>query len=429
MDRATIQSRPSSMTSEVLDLYRKHLSSGRAKIAEMFGTQIEVSARGAWVETSDGSRYLNAGGYGVFIHGARHPYVEAAVIEQIRSNPLASLVLLEPKAAWAAAALKRVVPKGLTRVQFAVSGADAVEAAVKLARTLGRKRLVSATGGYHGKTFGALSLTANGLYQDPFRPLLPQVSHVPFGSADALEQELRIGPEACVVLEPVQGEGGVQIPPGGYLRDVQAICNRYGALLVLDEIQTGLGRLGHWWGADREGVTPDILLVGKGLSGGIVPVAAMVATPEVFRAFDEDPFIHASTFGAAPIAMAAAQAAIEAIERDGLVAKAASIGSSLLVQMREIVERRCCHLVKEVRGLGLLIGVELRTPGLAGALMAELLSCHLIVNHSHNADSVLRLTPPAVMTKADTDFLLASFDDACATLASLYPNVGSIGVA
>jgi putrescine aminotransferase len=229
------------------------------------------------------------------------------------------------------------------------------------------------------------------------------------------------------VLEPVQGEGGVQIPPDGYLRDVRAICDSYGAILVLDEIQTGLGRLGFWWGADREGVTPDILLAGKGLSGGIVPVSAMIATPEVFLAFNKDPFIHTSTFSGAPIAMAAARAAIEAIEMDGLVQRSASIGADLLARMRGVVELRCPNLVREVRGLGLLIGVELETPGLAGALLVELVERHLIVNYSLNASSVLRFTPPAVMSDVDMDFLLSAFDSACAELAVLYPTVDSVG--
>ena len=167
----------------VLDAYRRHLSRGRAKISEVFGTQLEVSARGAWVETSDGGRYLNAGGYGVFIHGARHPHVEAAVIRQIQTNPIASRILLEPQAARAAEALARSTPDGLEHVHFACSGTEATEAAIKLARTSGRRRLVSTNRGYHGKTLGSLSVTANSLYQDPFRPLLPDVSHVPFGDA------------------------------------------------------------------------------------------------------------------------------------------------------------------------------------------------------------------------------------------------------
>ena len=411
----------------VLDLYRRHLSRGRAKISDVFGTEMEMSARGAWIETSDGGRYLNAGGYGVMIHGARHPHVEAAVIEQIRTNPIASRILLEPQAARAALALARRAPAGLEHVHFACSGTEATEAAIKLARTLGRGRLVTTTRGYHGKTMGALSVTANTLYQDPFRPLLPDVSQVPFGDAAALAEELRTGPEACVILEPVQGEGGVHIPPEGYLRDVRSICDQYGALMVLDEIQTGLGRLGAWWGADREGVTPDIMLVGKGLSGGIIPVSAIVATPTVFKAFNRDPFIHTSTFSGAPVAMAAARAAIEAIEADGLVERAASLGARLLDRMREIVALRCPHLVKETRGVGLLIGVEMEGPGLAGEFLSELVDAHLIVNYSLNASSVLRFTPPAVLTDDDVDFLLSAFDAACAALAVRYPTATTVG--
>ena len=411
----------------VLDIYRRHLSRGRAKVSEVFGTQMEIAAQGAWIETSDGGRYLNAGGYGVLIHGARHPHVESAVIRQIQTSPIASRILLEPQVALAAEALARTTPDGLEHVHFACSGTEATEAAIKLARTLGRRRLVSTNGGYHGKTLGSLAVTANSLYQDPFRPLLPDVTHVPFGDADALAAELSHGPQACVILEPIQGEGGVNIPPDGYLRDVRAICDQHGAIFVLDEIQTGLGRLGTWWGADREGVTPDIMLVGKGLSGGIVPVSAMVATPEVFRAFNKDPFIHTSTFSGAPIAMAAARAAVEAIESDGLVERSASIGATLLARMREIVALHCPHLVTDVRGVGLLIGVEMAGPGLAGALLAEMVDRHLIVNYSLNASSVLRFTPPAVMSDDDIDFLLSAFAGACAEMSARYPTVDSLG--
>jgi putrescine aminotransferase len=158
-----------------------------------------------------------------------------------------------------------------------------------------------------------------------------------------------------------------------------------------------------------------------------VPVSAMVATPEVFRAFNKDPFIHTSTFSGAPIAMAAARAAVEAVERDGLVARAASIGATLLAGMRDIVNRRCPHLVKEVRGVGLLIGVELAGAGLAGALLSEMVDRHLIVNYSLNASAVLRFTPPAVMDDNDVDFLLSAFDGACAEFSARYPTVDSVG--
>ena len=413
--------------SHIVDLYKRHLSSGRAKISDVFGTELELSAKGAWIETSDGTRFLNAAGYGVMIHGARHPHVEEAVIRQIRTNPIASRILLEPQAALAAEALARVVPKGLAHVHFASSGTEAVEAAIKLARTLGKRRLISATRGYHGKTLGSLSVTPNPVYQTPFAPLLPDVSTVPFGDADALEDMLRVGAEACVILEPVQGEGGVIIPHDSYLREVRALCDRYGALMVLDEIQTGMGRLGYWWGADREGVTPDIMLAGKGLSGGIVPVSAMVATPAAFKAFNKDPFIHTSTFSAAPIAMAAVRASVEAIEMDGLVQRAADIGGVLLSRMRDIVARRCPDLVADVRGLGLLIGVHLKTPGLAGALLAEVVERHLLANYSFNASEVVRFTPPAVMDPEEIEFLLSAFDGACDKLAALYPSMEAVG--
>jgi putrescine aminotransferase len=413
---------------EILTIYRRHLSRARAKVSDVFGTEMEVSSKGAWVQTADGTQFLNAGGYGVFIHGARHPHVENAVIRQIQTNPLASRILLEPQAALAAQALGRVLPKGLAHIHFAGSGTEATEAAIKLARTLGKRRLITMDRGYHGKTFGSLSITANPIYQDPFKPLLPDVTTIPFGDADALAAVLKSGPEACVFLEPVQGEGGVNIPPLGYLRDARALCNAHGALLVFDEIQSGMGRLGYWWGADREEVTPDILLAGKGLSGGIVPVSAMIATPEAFTAFNKDPFIHTSTFSAAPIAMAAVRAAVEAIEQDDLVNAASRLGASIIQGLKKITAESCPNLVKEVRGVGLLIGVEMEAPGLAGALLSELIDRRVIVNYSLNASSVLRLTPPAVMTQDDVTFLLNAFESACRELAKQYPSLNSVGV-
>ncbi|MCT6700356.1 aspartate aminotransferase family protein [Rheinheimera sp. 4Y26] len=414
-------------SARIAELYRRHLSKGRAKVSDVFGTETEVAAQGAWVETLDGQRYLNAGGYGVLLLGARHPYVEAAVIKQIQTNPIASRILLEPQAALAAQALCRVVPKGLAHVHFAGSGTEATEAAIKLARTLGKTRLITTQNGYHGKTIGALSVTANPLYQNPFLPLLANVSTVPFGDSNALEMELKTGPQACVILEPIQGEGGVRIPPAGYLQQVKELCQRYGALLVFDEIQSGMGRTGRWWAADREGVTPDIMLVGKGLSGGIVPVSAMVATPEAFAAFNKDPFIHTSTFSGAPIAMAAARAAVEAIEAEDLVFRSAQIGEVLLSRMKEIVQKHCDYLVEEVRGAGLLIGVEMKGAGFAGALLAEMIERHVLVNYSLNAGKVLRFTPPAIMTDEEVSFLLNAFDGACAALANQYTTVESVG--
>src|SRR5713101_283482 len=199
--------------------------------------------------------HLECGGYGVFILGHRHPAVTAAVVRQVMTHPLATRVLLEPVAARAAQAVAEITPPGLEYIHFVSTGTEATEAAIKMARGNGRRRLVSTINGYHGKTMGALSVTGRQIYQDPFAPLLPDRAHVPFGDTDALVRVLESAPgECCVFLEPVQGEGGVVIPPAGYLRDVRGACDEYGAMLVLDEILTGLGRCGRMWGADIEGV-------------------------------------------------------------------------------------------------------------------------------------------------------------------------------
>lgn len=413
MSVSTMTSTATSTVDSVLAGYRRHLSSARAALGEMFGGDVEVGSAGAWVLTSSGRRLLNCGGYGVFLTGARHPRVVAAVLEQLDANPVATRLLLEPQAALAAEALASTTPPGLDRVHFACGGAEAVEAAIKLARANGKRHLVSMVDGYHGKTTGALSVTAKPVFQQPFRPLLPDVTHVPFGDAAALADTLAdLEGEACVIVEPVQGEAGVIVPPDGYLRDVARVCRRHGAFLVLDEIQTGLGRLGHWWGADREGVVPDVLLVGKALGGGVLPVSAMVATEAAFAPFDRDPFIHTSTFSGAPLGMAAARGAIAAIREDDLVERAARLGDRLLPELRRLLGDVLGDAVAEVRGVGLLIGVEFAVEGLAGELLLELMAAGVIANHSLNSDRVLRLTPPALLDDRDLQFLLDAFEHA-----------------
>ncbi|MFD7782347.1 aspartate aminotransferase family protein [Streptomyces nojiriensis] len=404
------------------DLYKTHLSSGRGRLGEMFGGHVEASSSGARVLTEDGRSFLNCGGYGVFLTGACHPRVVAAVERQIRTHPLSTRMLLDPAAGRAAAALARFTPPGLDRMHFCGSGAEAVEAALKLARGHGRHRIVAMRNGYHGKTLGALSATGNDLYRTPFLPLLPAVTHLPYGDAAALSEALGAdASDTVVILEPVQGEAGVVIPPEGYLREVGDICRRQGAFLVLDEVMTGLGRLGDWWGADREGVVPDVLLVGKALSGGVIPVAAAVATEEAFAPFDRDPFIHTSTFAAAPVAMAAVQAAVETIHEERLVDRARTLGERILSALRAAVAAHCPHLVREVRGAGLLIGVEFQDPGLAGEFLLELLHRSVIVNHSLNAHSVVRLTPPAVLDEAEVQELAAALLAAARTLGERFP--------
>ena len=407
---------------EITRLYRQNLNSGRARLAEMLGGQVEIESNGAWITTSNGDKYLNAGGYGVFVHGSRHPTVVAEVERQLRSHPVSTRVFLERAAARAAELLASVTPDGLNRVYFANSGAEATEAAIKIARLNGRRHLISTTGGYHGKSLGALSVMAKDVFQQPFRPLLPDVTHVPYGDTTALAAALDTCPDlACVIVEPVQVEAGVVIPPAGYLRNVRTLCSEYDALLVADEIETGLGRLGAWWGVDRERVRPDILLSGKGLGGGVMPAAAAITTDELFTTLVRDLLLHTATFSAVPIAMAAVYGSIRAIQQDNLVEKAAMLGERIRIQIEDIVVRHLGHHDCQVRGIGLLIGVDIAAPGLAGELLIDLVDNNIVANLSLNSDRVLRLTPPAILTRAETDFLLDGFERAVKSTASRNP--------
>ncbi|MEV7867365.1 aspartate aminotransferase family protein [Streptomyces sp. NPDC088124] len=416
MNAGLSDSRPSE--NEPIDLHRKHLGRGRSQLAALFGGLVEDSASGARVTTTDGQEFLNCGGYGVFFTGAGHPRVVEAVQRQAERQALSTRLFLDPAVGLAAQALTSVAPAGLDRVHFSGSGAEATETAVKLARAHGRRRLISMENGYHGKTVGALSLTARSFYQDPFRPLLPDVTHVPFGEVAALAEALRTGEgEACVVVEPVQSEAGVIMPPPGYLAEVAALCREHRALLVVDEVMTGLGRLGAWWGSELAGVRPDMLLVGKALSGGVMPVSAVLATPEMFEPFDTDPFLHTSTYSGAPIAMAAVRATVEVIRDEELVDRAAVTGARLLDALRAIAAERAPRLVREVRGAGLLIGVELDNAAMAGELLLEMVDRHVVVNHSLNAHPVVRLTPPATLTPAEEAELLTAFDDSLTAMA------------
>ncbi|MGW0246336.1 aspartate aminotransferase family protein [Nocardia goodfellowii] len=403
-------------------IYRTNLSTGRARLGELVGGQVEVESSGAWIRTMDGRRYLNAGGYGVFLMGARHPTVLTAIDRQLRTHPVGSRMFLEPMAAWAAEALIRVAPAGLTRVHFTGSGTEATETALKLARLNGRRQVISMRGGYHGKTLGALSVTGKALFQDPFRPLLPGITHVPFGSAEALAAALaQHAGEACVILEPIQGEAGVVIPPAGYLATVAALCAEYDALLIIDEIQTGLGRTGSWWAIEQEQVRPDILLSGKALGGGVLPVSAAIASEAVYTVLDRDPFLHTSTFAGAPIAMAAVCGALEAITDDRLVERAATLGTLLFTQLEAVVAQYFSPRACRLRGRGLLLGLEFADPAMATDLLVELVAEHVIANHSLNAERVVRLTPPAILDDNEVDFLLDRFENAVRTTASRYP--------
>jgi putrescine aminotransferase len=405
-------------SARVIPLHDRQGERGRARLAALSGGRLEVDSAGALVYDDTGRAYLDCGGHGGFLLGHRHPRVAAAVVDQINRRPMASRMLLDPTVARAAATLAEVTPRGLDFVQFVNSGTEAVETAIKLARAHGAYRLVSAHGGSHGTTLGALSLSTRGGGAEAFRPLLPSVRQVPFGDVEALAEVLSGGRSHCVVLEPVQADNGVVLPPAGYLSAVADLCRQHGAFLVLDETQTGLGRLGRWWGADAEDVVPDVLCVGGALSGGVVPVAAMVATSAAYAPVAHDSFGLAETFAGSPVAMAAATAAIQAIRDEGLVERAGLLGAGILDDMRRILGGTCPDLVREVRGAGLLLGVEFGTEAVAAAFALELLDRQVLAGLAASAPRVVRLTPPAVLKDTELDWLLDSLTEAATAVAA-----------
>jgi len=403
----------------IAQLYDEHVNRGIARVARQTGMPVEVRSAGSRVWDEAGREYLDCGGFGVFLLGHRHPAVLEALHRSLDRHPLATHALLSQELAQAAEALTSIAPPALEYAYFGCTGSEAVETALKLARAHGRRRLIYTEHGFHGKTLGALSVTDRQIARVPFRPLLPDTDLVPFGETDRLAAALADGEPACVIVEPVQGEGGVRLPPAGYLGSVARLCRQHGAFLIVDEIQTGMGRLGKWWGCEYEDIRPDVLLAGKGLGGGCVPVSAVIATEQSFGPFNRNPRLHSATFSGAPLLMAAVCATIETIRQEQLLDRARDLGTTILDELRGIAAPYQGHLVADVRGRGLLIGVELTHPSLANSFTAALLESGVIVTNPASSATVVRLCPPAVLSGADVQWLIDAVRRALAALRPL----------
>ena len=407
---------PTLDAAQVDQYLRQHVNSGYARLASLMNLPIEPSSRGVYIYDEQGRQYLDAGGYGVFFLGHGHPVVVEAVTRQLQQNALASKLLLNPQQAFAAHALAALCPGDLDYVFFCNSGAEATEAGLKLARLNGCRRTLSTLGGFHGKTLGALAVTGRESYREPFSGLLSNSEFVPFGDSVALEQQLRASPDkACVILEPIQAEAGVILPPSGYLRRVRQLCDQYGAVLIIDEIQSGLGRTGYWWGCDQEQVVPDIMLVGKSLSGGCVPVSAMVARAEIYAPFNRNPTVHTSTFGANPLAMAAVQATLQVMVQEDLVTRARLLGQDLHARFSALLQQQGLAERVQLRSAGLLLGFEFAEASIAANMVMALIEQRIIVCHSLNDHRVLRLTPSPLLTAQDCNWLIEGFAQALTT--------------
>ncbi|WP_431947722.1 acetylornithine transaminase [Micromonospora marina] len=372
-----------------------------------------VSGSGAVVVDETGREYVDLlGGIAVNALGHAHPAVVAAVSRQVATlGHVSNLFVAEPPVALAELLLALAGRPG--RVFFANSGAEANEAAFKLSRLTGRRHVVATHGGFHGRTMGALALTGQPAKADPFRPLPGDVTHVPFGDADALAAAVT-DDTAMLIIEPIQGENGVVVPPPGYLAAARRITAAHGALLVLDEVQTGVGRTGHWFAHQAEGVEPDVVTLAKGLGGGL-PLGACLAFG---RAADLlTPGSHGTTFGGNPVSCAAALAVVSTIAHEGLLDHVKRVGERL----RRGVEALGHPLVREVRGAGLLLGIVLDQP-VSGAATAALREAGFLVNPVQ--PDVVRLAPPLILTGAQADAFLAALPAALSAAAPA-PSTGA----
>jgi putrescine aminotransferase len=395
-----------SLYDETVENYKRFINPPLARVMKLSGSPVAVRARGTTIWDHSGKAYLDfAGGYGVFTLGHSHPRVVAAVRAQLDEMSLSNKTMFDPLAGRLARALAEIAPGDLEISFFANSGAEAVEGALKLARAATRRTKIVATyDAYHGKTFGALAASGTPRYREPFAPLVPDVVHVPFGDVAALEAALVDA--AAFIVEPVQGEGGVIVPPIGYLRRARELCNASGALLIADEVQTGLGRCGYLFASDRDGVVPDVLVLAKGLSGGVMPIGAFVTRPSVWTAaYGKTPLLHTSTFGGGPLACAAALEALAVLRDEGLVENARVRGERLLAGARAIAAEYP-SVVREVRGLGLLVGVELRSEGYGGTIVPEMLKAGVTAAWTLNRQRVIRLEPPLIVTASEIETAL-----------------------
>ena len=402
------ESDASRLYDETVENYRRFINPPLARVMKLSGSPVEVRASGTTIWDHEGKAYLDfAGGYGVFTLGHSHPRVVAAVRDQLETMALSGKTMFSPLAGRLARALAEIAPGDLTYSFFANSGTEAVEGALKLARAAtGRAKIVATHDAYHGKTFGALSASGREAFKSPFRPLLSDVVHVAYGDADALDAALVDA--AAFIVEPVQGEGGVNVPPAGYLARAREACDRAGALLIADEVQTGLGRCGYLFACERDGVVPVVLVLAKGLSGGVVPIGAFVARPGAWNAaYGKAPLIHTSTFGGNPLACAAALAALAVLRDDDLVANARARGEQLLAGARRIASEYP-SVVREARGLGLLAGVELTSEGYGGTIIPEMLKAGVTAAWTLNQQRVIRLEPPLVVSAPEVDRALAA---------------------
>lgn len=397
--------------------YNKGFLHYRKAVTEAEGyAAVEWTGQGCRFRGIFGREYIDClGGFGIYSAGIQHPKIVKAVSDQLGRMSLSSQELLDPLRGALARLLGQLAPGDLQYAFFINNGADAVEGAMKLARLYTKKAgFIATLQGFHGKSYGALSLMGKAKYRKGFEPLLEDVYFVPFGDAETVEEELRraqtVGLDiAAVIVEPIQGEAGAIVPPDDYWPRLRAICDKYGVLLIADEVQTGMGRTGKMFAVEHWHVAPDILCLGKALGGGVMPLSAFMSTPEIWRVLEPNPFIHSSSFGGNPLACAAGIAAIHVTLEEDLPGQAARTGAYLLDELKKLQERHS-EVLLDVRGKGLLIGLEFESQELGYEVAAGLFRRGVLVAGTLLNAKTLRIEPALNIPRQVVDEVLVALD-------------------
>ncbi len=391
--------------------YRKSVTEGGDFAA------VEWSGHGATFTDVLGRKYIDClGGYGLLSLGWSHQKVVAAVKAQLDRSPMPTQELLDWPRGMLADLLTKIAPGDIDYAFFVSSGTEAVEGAMKFAKAAtGKGGFIAAVRGFHGKTAGSLSLMGKAKFRKPAMPLLPNVYHVPYGDADAVEQQLSIARDvgneiAAVVMEPVQGEAGAIVPPDDFWPRLRTICDEYGVLLIADEVQTGLGRTGALWGVNHWNVQPDIICSAKALGGGVMPIGAFMASKRIWETFIDDPFFHTTTTGGNPLACAAAIATIGVVLEEDLPRQAAEKGDYFMEQLQPLAARYD-SIYDKITGKGLLIGQHFHDAEVGYKVASGLFHRGVLISGTLTNAQTIRIEPPLVIGYDEIDEVMNRLED------------------
>jgi putrescine aminotransferase len=404
---------------ESVQFWNEHVNAGFLQYRKSVSTDytaVEWEDEGAVFRDVNGKEFIDMlGGFGIYVVGHRHPKVLKAVTDQLQKQAIHSQELIDPLRTYLARLVSQITPGDLTYSFFTNSGTESVEGCLKMAMlTTGRRKLVGTVGAFHGKTLGALGGTSKAFFREQFLPLL-NWTHVPFGDADSIDMVLKCGEftgdrVAAVVIEPIQGEGGIVVAPPGYLAKVRASCDQYGAMLIFDEVQSGMGRTGKMFCCEHDGVTPDLMALGKGFGGGVMPIGAVVGTPKTWAKFIENPFLHTTTFGGNPVCCAAAIATIQVLLEEDLPRQAAEKGEYLLKAMNALAAKYP-KVMKLARGRGLMLGMEFTDNDLGYKVASQLFSRQILISGTYINARVLRVEPALTIGYPHLDKFLSALEE------------------